>query len=83
MFDLNPYRYDTVEYYEYELKVAQRNLELVTEAAAMRIRQETSGAVYGILIDMSEAVMYAKQIVKSAEISLNKAKDRKPSEDNE
>lgn len=83
MFDLNPYRYDTVEYYEYGLKVAQRNLELVTEAAAMRIRQETSGAVYDILIDMSEAVMYAKQIVKSAEISLNKSKERKPSEDNE
>lgn len=75
MFDLNPYRYDTVEYHEYELKTARRNLELVTEAATARIKNATNETACAVATEMSEAIIRATNSVKSAEYSLNKAKN--------
>lgn len=75
MFDLNPYRYDTVEYHEYELKTARRNLELVTEAATARIKNATNETACAVATEMSEAIIRATDSVKSAEYSLNKAKN--------
>lgn len=80
MFDLNPYKYDSVEYHEYELKVAKRNLELVTEAATARIKSATSETAYVVATEMSEAIMSATDRVKSAQYRLNKAKEDKPNE---
>ena len=74
MFDLNPYSYDSVEYYEYELKAAKRNLELVTEAAAARIKSATDETACNVMTEMSEAIMLSINSVKSAEYSLKKAK---------
>lgn len=75
MFDLNPYEYNSVEYHEYELKVAKRNLELVTEAATARIKSATSETACAVATEMSEAIIGATNSVKSAEYSLNKAKN--------
>lgn len=75
MFDLNPHKYDSVEYYEYELKAAKRNLELVTEAATARIKNATEETACAVATEMSEAVIRATNSVKSAEYSLNKAKN--------
>lgn len=75
MFDLNPYRYDTVEYHEYELKAAKRNLELVTEAATARIKSAAPGIACAVATEMSEAIIRATNSVKSAEYSLEKAKN--------
>ena len=75
MFDLNPYRYDSVEQHEYELKTAKRNLELVTEAATARIKNATPETACAVATEMSEAIIRATNSVKSAEYSLEKAKN--------
>lgn len=80
MFDLNPYRFDSVEYHECELKTAKRNLELVTEAATARIKSATSETACNVATEMSEAIMLATNNVKSAEYSLKKAKEDKRNE---
>ncbi len=76
MLDLNPYTYDSVEYHEYELQVAKRNLELVTEAAVVRIQKATEEAVCEVATGMSEAIIYATQRVKGAEYALKNAKEK-------
>lgn len=75
MFDLNPYKYDSVEYHEYELKVAKRNLELVTEAATARIKAATDETACIVATEMSEAIIRATNSVKGAEYGLEKAKN--------
>lgn len=74
MFDLNPYKYDSVEYHEYELKVAKRNLELVTEAATARIKNATSETACAVATEMSKAIISATDRVKSAQYRLDSAK---------
>lgn len=74
MFDLNPYKYDSVEYHEYELKVAKRNLELVAEAATARIKSATQETACAVTTEMSEAIISATDRVKSAQYRLDSAK---------
>lgn len=74
MFDLNPYKYDSVEYHEYELKVAKRNLELVTEAATARIKNATEETACAVATEMSEAIISATDRAKSAQYLLDSAK---------
>ena len=80
MFDLNPYSYNSAKYYEYELKVAKRNLELITEAATARIKSATNETACNVATEMSEAIMLATKSVKSAEYSLKKAEEGKHNE---
>lgn len=74
MFDLNPYKYDSVEYHEYELKVTKRNLELVTEAATARIKNATEETACAVATEMSEAIISATDRVKNAQYRLDSAK---------
>lgn len=76
MLDLNPYAYDSVEYHEYELKAAKRNLELVTEAATTRIKSATEETACAVATEMSEAIIYATNEVRIAENSVKRAKDK-------
>lgn len=82
MLDLNPYAYDSVEYHEYELKVAKRNLELVTEAATARIKNATEETACAVATEMSEAIIYATNEVRITESSVKRAKEKedKPNE---
>lgn len=77
MLDLNPYQYDTVEYYEYELKVAKRNLELVTEAAVKRIQSATEESACEVATEMTEAIMHATNRVEIARSGLKRIMDGK------
>lgn len=76
MLDLNPYKYDSAEYHEYELKVAKRNLELVTEAATARIKNATEETACAVATEMSEAIIYATNEVRIAESSVKRAKEK-------
>lgn len=76
MLDLNPYKYDSVEYNEYELKVAKRNLELVTEAATARIKSATEETACAVATEMSEAIIYATNEVRMAESCVKRAKEK-------
>lgn len=73
MLDLNPYPYRSVDYFKYELMQKKRQLELVTEAATVRIRQATPEEACAVATEMSEAIVLATHSVSCAELSLKEA----------
>lgn len=82
MFDLNPYRYDSVEYHEYELKTAKRNLDLVIAGAKKTIVDPDFVKGNNDFICVCETVVIANEKYLSAAKRYEeaKAKEDKPNE---
>lgn len=76
MLEMNPYPYDSVEYNEYELNAAKRNLQLVKEAAVVNIKNSTEKTACEVATEMFEAIMYATYKVECAQCALKRLKEK-------
>lgn len=80
MSNKNPYKYETKEYYEYELKVAKLNFELVTEAATARIKNAPEETACAVATEMCNAMSYALESVSSAEYGIKRLSENNGNE---
>lgn len=74
MFDLNPYMYDTVEYQEYEMQAARRNLDLVIAGAKKVMADPDFVKGDNDFICVCETVVFANEKYLSAAKYYDEAK---------
>lgn len=79
MADFNPYLYDSIEYYEFEVQQAELTLELVTTAAlahANAAAEENTKRFVSAFVELSKTVLRAESSVKYAKRNLESAKEK-------